>query len=94
MPHFIQSFGQYIHESRDEEEEEKIRHHRAKKREQETHDRLLSTGGREGEEAEKRRHRAAKKSEQQRHVVDPKSKYIHSGKRTSTHEQYGGLNKD
>ena len=89
MLKFIQSFRQYLGErntDKDEDEKEAIRHAKVKRREQETHDRLLATGGKEGEEAEKSRHRAAKKGEQQRHVANPRSKHKRPGHRTSSEE--------
>ena len=66
----MKTFGQYISErdTKDDDEREAARHAKVKHREQETHDRLLATGGKEGEEAEKSRHRASKKGEQQRRI--------------------------
>jgi len=75
MIKFMHSFRQYLDEQSDDEEEEKARHAKVKRREQETHGRLLATGGKEGEEAEKSRHRAVKRGEQSRHTRDKRSKY-------------------
>lgn len=89
MSNFVKSFRQYLlGEDSDEEEEEKVRHARAKHREQAQHRRVLDVGGPEGEEAEKARHRAAKRGEQQRHVGDHRSKYKKPGHRTTAHEEY------
>ncbi len=89
MSNFIQTFSQYLlGEDRDEDEKEKSRHARMKRREQDAHQRVLSTGDREGEEAEKVRHRSARRSEQQRHVGDHRSKYKKPGRHTTSYEEY------
>jgi hypothetical protein len=87
MSNFIKTFSQYLFgEDRDEEDKEKFRHAKAKRQEQDIHQRVLAVGGPEGEEAEKARHRSAKRGEHQRHVADRRSKYKKLGHHTTSGE--------